>query len=46
MLARTRITTSGIALLKTESLLPGEVIKVKAGYKYWTGESEVLIHLT
>ena len=46
MLARTRITTSGIVLLKTESLLPGEVIKVKAGYKYWTGESEVLIHLT
>ena len=46
MLNRSRLTSSGTVLLNTEGLSAGESIKVKAGYKYWTGDCELLISLT
>jgi hypothetical protein len=45
-LNRSRLTSSGTVLLNTEGLSPGDVIKIKAGYKYWTGDCELLISLT
>jgi len=44
-LNRSRLKGSKTALLNTTGLSVGEKIKVKVGYKFWPGESEVFIDL-
>lgn len=45
-LNRSRMNSAGTVLLNTEGLNPGDSIKVKAGYKYWSGDAEAIIQLT
>jgi hypothetical protein len=46
ILNRSRLNTGANVLLNTEGLEPGDTIKVKAGYKFWSGDAEAIISLT
>ena len=43
VLNRSRINHSALVRLTAQGLAPGQQIKIKAGYQYWTGDAEHLI---
>lgn len=42
-LNKSRLQQSGLVKLTATDLNPGDKIKVSAGYKYWTGDSDLII---
>lgn len=46
LLNRARLTNSNTVQFIAQGLEPGETVKIKAGYKYWSGDAEHFITIT